>query len=296
MILRSMLFIPADSERKLAKADDSGADAVILDLEDSVATERKAAARAMAREFLETRPAAGSGRKSRIYVRINPLDSAAAFNDLAAVSPGRPDGIMLPKCSGPDDIALIARQLDELERRDGTPAGAIKIVAIAGESARGVLRLGDYAPAVAKLPRLAGLTWGPWDLATDLGAATNKAADGSLGFTYRLAMSMTLLAAKASGVLAIDTVYADFKDEAGLLALCRTIRREGWNGKLAIHPAQVPIIHAGFRPDAEEIAAAERVVAAFAGASTGVVALDGAMLDRPHLMQAQNILALARAG
>ena len=294
MILRSMLFVPADSERKLAKADDAGADAIILDLEDSVAEARKGAARNLAREYLQARPQ--DGRKSQLYVRINPLGTDTSMRDLAAVSSGRPDGILLPKCAGPEDVEFISRQLDGLENRAGALEGSTEIMAIAGETAQGVLALSTYTAAMPRLRRLAGLSWGPWDLATDLGAATNKGADGGYAFTYRLAMSMTLLAAKAARIQAIDTVHAEFKDDSGLLAWCKTIRHEGWNGKLAIHPAQVPIIHEGFRPSPEEVAEAEQIIKAFADATTGVVALNGAMLDRPHLKQAEYILALRNAG
>ena len=294
MILRSMLFVPADSEKKLAKADGTGADAVILDLEDSVSAPRKEAARGLIGEFLRARPQAA--RKARIFMRINPLGTDAPLHDLAAIGPDLPDGIVLPKCSGPEDVAWLSARLDDLENRTGAVKGTTKIVAIAGETARGVLALNAYAASRPNLSRLIGLTWGPWDLAADLGAASNQDIDGNFSFTYRMAMSMTLLAAKAAGVQAIDTVYADLKDDARLLAWCKFVRREGWNGKLAIHPAQVPIIHEGFRPSADEVAAAERVILAFANTAVGVVALDGAMLDLPHLIQARYILALRDAG
>jgi len=284
MTMRSMLFIPGDSEKKLAKADDSKADAIIIDLEDSVTASRKAAARDMAREFLKARPQ--SNRSSKLYVRINPLDTDAALQDLTAVSPGVPDGIMLPKCSGPDDVGTVSRHLDVMG------AQTTRIVAIAGETAKGVLALGSYADAMKRIPRLAGLCWGPWDLAADIGAAGNADAN-NLDFTSRMAMSMTLLAAKAAGLQAIDTAYTDYKDEAGLLKLCRAIRREGWTGKIAIHPAQVPVIHDAFRPDAAEIAHAKRVIEAFAAVKDGVVSMDGVMLDLPHLKQAQCILDAA---
>ncbi len=287
-VLRSLLFIPGDSEKKLAKAAEVKADAIIIDLEDSVAAPRKDAARAMAREFLKTAP-----RRSKLFVRINPLESDAPKHDLAAVMPGRPDGIVFPKAAGAASVEAISKELDALEKQQGLAAGSTPILAIAAESAAGVLTVGEYAKA--KPARLLGLSWGPWDLAADLGAATNRDADGAFGFTYRMAMSMTLLGAKAAGVLAIDTPHTDFKDEQGLLALCKSIRRDGWNGKLAIHPAQVDVINEGFRPSADEVAHAERVIAAFESAATGVASLDGVMLDLPHLKQARNVLALRDA-
>lgn len=287
-LLRSMLFIPGDSEKKLAKAAEVKADAVIVDLEDSVAAPRKDAARKLALEFLKSRPG-----KSKLFVRINPLDSDAPRHDLAAVIAGRPDGIVFPKAAGAASLETISRELDALEKQHGVKAGSTPILAIAAESALGVLTVGEYAKA--KPARLIGLSWGPWDLAADLGAATNRDADGNFGFTYCMAMSMTLVGAKAAGVLAIDTPHTDFRDEQGLLALCKSIRRDGWNGKFAIHPAQVDIINEGFRPSAEEVAHAERVVAAFETAATGVASLDGVMLDLPHLKQARNVLALRDA-
>ena len=226
-------------------------------------------------------------------MRINPLDSEAPLLDLAAVMAGAPDGIVFPKAAGPAAVEVVSHYLDVLEVREGVASGSTPILAIAGESAEGVLNLGGYA--AARLPRLMGLSWGPWDLAADLGAATNRDTDGAYTFTYRLAMSLTLLGAKAAGLQAIDTPYTDFKDDAGLLAWCKTIRRDGWTGKFAIHPAQVPVINEGFKPSSEEVAHAERVVKAFAGVTEGVVSLDGVMLDLPHLKQARGVLALRDA-
>lgn len=289
MLLRAMLFIPGDSEKKLAKAAGVNADAIIIDLEDSVAAGRKNAARQLTLDFLKSTPA----RTSKLFVRINPLDSDAPKKDLAAVIAGRPDGIVFPKAAGTASVEAISKELDALEKQHGLAAGATPILAIAAETAMGVLTVGEYAKA--KPSRLIGLSWGPWDLAADLGAATNRDADGAFGFTYRMAMSMTLLGAKAAGVLAIDTPHTDFRDEQGLLALCKSLRRDGWNGKFAIHPAQVDIINEGFRPSAEEIAHAERVIKAFDGLTDGVASLDGVMLDLPHLKQARNVLALRDA-
>lgn len=288
MILRSMLFIPADSEKKLSKADGVEADALIFDLEDSVATPRKQIGREMINEFMSAR--AQADRKTKFYVRINPLESDAPLRDLAGIMAGKPDGIMVPKVSGPHDVDLISKYLDVLEIEHGAESGSTKIVAITGESSAGVLSFGEYAKV--NLPRMVGMSWGPWDLAADVGAAGNRHEDGSYEFTYRMAMSLSLLGAKAAGVQAIDTAFTEFKDSGGLLKWCKMIRREGWTGKIAIHPAQVPIIHEGFRPSDEEAAHAKRVIAAFASDNEGVASLDGVMLDLPHLKQARNILAL----
>lgn len=293
MPMRSMLFVPADSDKKLAKSDDVKADVLILDLEDAVAPPRKAIARDMAFEYLKARPP--GTRPSKVFVRINPLTMPEAEKDLAVVGAGAPDGIMIPKCAGAEDVLRCSQLLDTIEARSGLPAGSIKIAPIAGESARGVLAMESYARERAHIPRLAALTWGVWDLTVDVGATSHKGPDGKYDFTYQLAMSLTLLAAKAAGVEAIDTVYSDYKDEAGLLALCKDIRRQGWMGKLAIHPAQVPVIHEGFRPPAEDIVYAERVLAAFKSATDGVATLDGAMIDQPHLKQARYILELRDA-
>ena len=207
---------------------------------------------------------------------------------------GKPDGIMVPKASGPQDIDLISKYLDILEIEHGTEASSTKIVAITGESSAVILSLGQYVKT--DLPRLVGMSWGPWDLAADVGAANNRHEDGSYEFTYQMAMSLSLLGAKAAGVQAIDTAFTEFKDSEGLLKWCKMIRREGWTGKVAIHPAQVPIIHEGFRPSDEEVTHAQRVIDAFANEKEGVATLDGVMLDLPHLKQARYILALRDAG
>ncbi len=291
MLLRSMLFIPGDSEKKLAKADDIAADALILDLEDSVAAARKEAGRALTAEFLKSRvPAA---RKSKLFVRINPLESDAPARDLAAIMAGAPDGIVLPKATGPVAVQALTQRIEEHERRAGLEPTTV-IVAISGETAIGVLSASEYAKGVS--PRLAGLSWGPWDLAADLGAAGNTNDAGAFDFTYKLAQSLTLLAAKAAGIQAIDTPHTDFKDERKLLEACKDIRRQGWNGKLAIHPAQIAVIHEGFKPSAEEVAHAQQVIKAFESPESGVASLNGVMLDLPHLKQAQRTMDLHAAG
>ena len=287
---RSFLFVPGDSERKLARAAGSGADALILDLEDSVASSRKASARAMAAEYLGSADPTGPA----CWVRINPLDTPDALADLAAAVRARPAGIMLPKAEGPEDIVRLGHHLSALEVRDGLAADTIPILPVATETARAVLALYRYAQAVP--PRLFGLTWGAEDLSAVLGASNYRRADGRLDATYATVRSLALLAAKACGVAAIDTVYPDFRDTDGLTADTLSARREGFTGRLAIHPDQVAIINAAFSPSAEEVAHAKRVVAAFAAdPAAGVISLDGRMLDLPHLKQAQHLLALRNA-
>ncbi len=292
-MLRSLLFVPGDSERKLAKAEDSGADAVILDLEDSVAPARKAIARAQVAEFLsDHRP---GNRTPELWVRINPLDGLHAEADLKAIAAGAPNGIMLPKAEGPVDVQRLSETLDRLETESGLSAGFMKILPIATETAKAPFRLGDYADA--HLARLAGLTWGAEDLSSALGASTNRDADGQWLFTYQLVRSLTLLAAHASGVQAIDTLFVDFRDLEGLEKSCQQSRSEGFTGRLAIHPAQVAIINASFQPTDEEIALARQVVAAFAAdPDAGVVGIDGRMYDLPHLQQARRVLSLGSVG
>lgn len=285
MTLRSFLFVPGDSEKKLAKGATSGADALILDLEDSVAPDHKPTARAMVVDYLAKQP-----RTPELWVRINPM-AEGGLDDLVAVVRAAPDGLVVPKVDHPDDLARLSLMLDALERRDGV-ARPIRLMPVATETARAGFGLGAYADAV--LPRLYGLTWGAEDLATALGAAGNRDPDGGWGFTFRMVRAQCLMAAYAAGVAAIDTLYADFRDEAGLRAESIAAAREGFTGRLAIHPAQVAAINAAFTPDAADINHARRVVAAFAASpGTGVVGLDGKMLDRPHLKQAEALLARA---
>lgn len=286
--LRSFLFIPGDSDKKLGKVDDCGADAVILDLEDAVAPANKAAAREKVTALLKARPRVG--RQVQLWVRINPLDTPMALDDLAAVVAGAPDGLMLPKANGPEDVRTLSHHLDALETAFGVTRGSIRILPVATETAIAPFRLGDYASA--GLERLAGLTWGAEDLATAVTASTNLGRDGQWALTFRLVRSLTLLAAHAAGVQAIDTLYVDFRDEEGLIASSRAARAEGFSGRIAIHPAQVAGINAAFTPSEEEVAHARRVVVAFTEAGdVGAVGLDGRMLDIPHLKQARQVLA-----
>ena len=288
--LRSFLFIPGDSAKKLGKADGAGADALILDLEDAVMPDSKPLARDLVGEFLRHRPR--ETRSSQLWVRVNPLDSGLILDDLVAIVGGAPDGLMLPKCAGPDDVRTLSNYLDALEAQAGIKPGSILILPVATETAAAPFTLGDYR--VARLSRLFGLTWGAEDLATDIGASTNRDSDGGWAQTYRLVRSLTLLGAKAAGVQAIDTLFIDFRDEAGLRAASQASRAEGFTGRIAIHPAQVAAINESYTPSDAEIAHARRVIAAFAAApGTGTVGLDGRMIDIPHLKQAQALLASA---
>ena len=282
--MRSLLFVPADSEKKLAKAPESGADVLLLDLEDSIGAARKPLAREMARDYLATRPQAGP----LCYVRVNALETGLTLADLAMVMPSRPDGIVLPKCNAAADVQRLDHYLSALEARDGLAAGQTRILPIATETAAALFGLGSY---VAAGPRLIGLSWGAEDLAAAVGASSNRRADGAFDDLFRLARSLCLAAAAAADVLAVDTVFTDFRDLAGLEAETIAARRAGFRAKMAIHPAQVETINRAFTPSAAERDWAERVVAAYEAApGAGVVALDGRMLDRPHLKQALRLL------
>jgi citrate lyase subunit beta/citryl-CoA lyase len=290
--LRSLLFIPGDSDKKLAKVAGCGADAVILDLEDAVAPANKPAARDRVAQFLRAFDRhAGS---PELWVRINPLDSGMAESDLAAIVPARPDGIVQPKPDGPQDVAKVSSLLDHMELAHGLKPGSIGIIPVATETAIAPFRLGEYAGA--GLTRLRGLTWGAEDLAAALEATGNRGRDGDWLFTYRLVRSLTLMAAHAAGVPAIETLHADFKDEAGLLSSSRQARAEGFSGRLAIHPAQVAPINEGFTPSEDEVAFARRVITAFESEpDAGTVGIDGKMFDIPHLKAALRTLRLAGA-
>jgi len=282
--LRSFLFVPADSERKLAKAAEAGADVLLLDLEDSVGAERKPAARAMAAKWLGTagRPAA--------FVRVNAFDTGLTFLDLAAIMAARPDGIMLPKCTGAADVRRLAAALDALEAREGIAAGSTRIMPIATETAGALFTLGQYARTS---PRLAALTWGAEDLAAAVGARANK-HEGIFDDLFRMARALCLAGAASADVAAIDTVYPDFRDGAGFARECDDARRMGFWGKMAIHPGQVAAINDAFTPTEAERAHAQAIVDAFAAApGAGVVSLDGRMVDRPHLVAARRVLGLS---
>ncbi len=287
MALRSMLFVPADSDRKLHNALHSAPDALIIDLEDSVAPARKALARAAAAQYIEAQAA---GCAAQLYVRINPLDGALALGDLAAVVVPGLAGVMLPKICNAADVQRLGHCLDALEARAGMAPGSVRIVPVATETAAAMLSMGSFAST--PLPRLAGMTWGAEDLSTAIGAISNRDADGGpLSPLYELAGAMCLCSAAAAGVPAIDTLYADFRDAAGLAAACALSRRRGFKGRIAIHPDQVDTINSAFTPSAAEREHAQRIVDAFAAhPDAGTLSLDGVMLDIPHLTQAQQTL------
>lgn len=288
-MLRSLLFVPGDSERKQAKALSSAADALILDLEDSVAPERLPLAREQVASLLAAQPAR-SGQQ--LWVRTNPLSGGKLLEDLAAVIAGAPSGLVIPKVSRPAELLEVHHYLCALEAKLGLPLHSTKLIVVATETARAVLTLAEY-PVAAE--RLVGLTWGAEDLSAALGASSKHDADGSLSFTYQLARSLCLLTARASNVQPIDTLYANFKDAQGLQVDAARARRDGFTGKIAIHPDQVDVINAAFTPSAAEVARAAQIVSAFEQRpDAGVLSLDGEMLDRPHLVQAQRILDIAR--
>lgn len=283
---RSWLFAPGDSERKMDKATASAADIVIFDLEDAVAETEKPKARAMVAAFLQANVQA----RARLWVRINPIQGPHALADLAAVMPAAPVGIMFPKPRGRADAELLDHYLTAFEAAAGSEIGATKVMLLATEMPESMLAIGSYAD----VPRIAAMSWGAEDLATALGASDNRGDFGGYGFTYELARSLCLVGAAAAGVPAIETIHADFRDEAGLRKRVAAVRRAGYRGMLAIHPAQVDVINEGFTPSAEEIAAAQEIVDVFAAnPGVGTIGHKGAMLDRPYLARAQAVLAQA---
>ena len=284
--MRSLLFVPADGGSKLDKAMVSGADAIIIDLEDSITPERKGQARAAALEFLNS--AVSKKQRPRILVRINGLDTGMTDADLDAVVAGKPDAIVFPKAEGGSTVIHLDAKLTAREAIAGLPEGSIKILAQAVESATGLFAAGTYRNASK---RLIGLTWGPEDLSAELGAESNRDEHGMLTAPYRLARNICLYAAAAAKLPAIETVYVDFRNSEGLRRDTQDARRDGFNGRLAIHPAQVAVINAVFTPTLEEIEKAKMVVAAFAAQPrAGAVGIDGKMFDRPHLIRAQRLL------
>lgn len=287
--MRSWLFVPADSSAKLEKATSAGADVLILDLEDSVAPEAKGKARANAARFLGNR----RGPTPLLFVRVNALDTPLAEDDLATAMPGAPDGILLPKAGGGRDIARLDAKLTAHEALCGIEERQTRIAAIATETAASLFTLGSYAGAS---PRLSALTWGAEDLSTELGSSAVRDETGRLTPPYELVRTLCLAGAVAAGAAPIDGIYSAYGDTSGLRAECALAARDGFTGKLAIHPAQVPLINAVFSPSEKEIAGARRIVAAFEEAGNpGVLSLDGKMLDRPHLRRAERLLRRAGA-
>ena len=282
-----MLFVPGDSERKFAKAAGIGADALILDLEDAVSPSMKAEARAMVAARLDD-PAP---RDWAFYVRVNPFDTGLTLTDLAAVVRPGLDGIVLPKADGAADLERLGFYLDAFETAAGMAAGAVKVVVVATETAQAMFQLGSYTPAH---PRLAGLTWGAEDLSAAIGAVTPRHDDGSWTETYRHVRSWSLFAAAAAGVAPLETLWANYRDGEGLAADCLAARRDGFTGRIAIHPDQIAIINECFSPSDADVLHARRVVAAFAAQpDAGTIGIDGKMYDRPHLTAAEKTLAAA---
>jgi citrate lyase subunit beta/citryl-CoA lyase len=287
--MRSLLFAPADSARKLNKAMSSGADALIIDLEDSIALDSKARARDSAAAFLKD--AMANTQRPYLIVRVNGLQTGLTDADLDAITPAKPDAIMLPKAEGGAAIVHAAAKLAVREAQSDLPDSHIKILPIATETAAALFMVGTFAGARA---RLIGMTWGAEDLSAELGARANRDEQGRFLDPYRLARSLCLAGAAAAAVPAIDTVFVDFRNDPGFRRECEEACRDGFVGKMAIHPAQVPIINEVFTPSADAIAHAQTVVAAFAAApGAGVVGIGGVMYDRPHLTRAKQLLARA---
>ena len=283
---RSWLFVPGNSDRKMEKAAASPADIVLLDLEDAISEEGKPRARSMVSAFLAAHPQ----ERARLWVRINPLRGPHALSDLVAVMVGHPGGIMLPKVSGRTDVELLSQYLAALEVVSGIEQGSTPVIALTIETGEAVFTMGAYAD----VPRMVALSWGAEDLAASLGASENRSADGSYGFTYELARSLCLLGAAAAGVAAIETIHADFSDEAGLRKRAEQVRRAGFRGMLAIHPNQVSVINDAFTPTADELGRAQEIVDLFAAnPGVGTIGYKGAMVDRPYLARAQTLLKLA---
>jgi citrate lyase subunit beta/citryl-CoA lyase len=267
----------------MTKAVESNADIALLDLEDAVAVENKPMARQMVQDLIR----ANAGHRARIWVRINPLDGPYALDDLAAILSAQPGGIMLPKVYGRADVERLDHYLSALEVANGLEEGSTPVIILL-ETAEAMFKTGDYKG----VRRLVALTWGAEDLADSVGAMSNLNADGSFSFTFELARSLTLLGAAAAAVPAVETICADYKDLEALKARAEMVRRNGFRGMLAIHPAQVDVINAAFTPSAEDIAEAQEIVEIFrANPGVGAIGYKGGMLDRPFLSRAQQLLA-----
>jgi len=287
--MRSLLFLPGDSERKLEKGFASEADILLIDLEDSVAPDGKPRARALAAAAIAERRAANPGR---IYVRVNDLASGFLDDDLGAIVPAGPTGIMLPKAVGLADIEHLSARLRVHEAEAGLGDGVLRVLPIMTENAPGFFAAATFERGH---PRLSGLTWGAEDLSAAIGARASRDEAGRYTDVFRLARAATILAASAAEVAAIDTVFVNFRDSQGLRAECAEAERDGFTGKLAIHPDQVAIINEVFTPSAEAVGEARAVIDAFAAAGNpGVVGFGGRMYDRPHLRRAERLLARVR--
>ncbi len=289
-IIRSWLFVPGDSERKLEKARDNPADALILDLEDAVSDDRQDVARSLLTDYLRDRT---DRSRQQLWVRINPIDSPLALGDLAAVMRGTPNGICLPKPYSADDVNTLANYLSALEASEGLDEGSTKIICVATETADALLRFESYLDGITN--RLTAMTWGAEDLMAALGATDNRVpGTDEYDAPFLLARSLTLTTARAIGAQPVGGVFTNFRDSEALAEECARDRRNGFIGKLAIHPGQVEVINEAFTPTPEECDWARKVVAAFeASPGVGAIGLEGKMLDMPHLKQARSVLALA---
>jgi citrate lyase subunit beta/citryl-CoA lyase len=283
---RSWLFAPGDSDKKMEKATAGPADIVLIDLEDAVAESEKPKARTMVHDFIKGQ---ATGHE-RIWVRVNPMDGPHTLADLAAVMPARPGGIMLPKVYGRPDVDRLDHYLSALEVANGIEQGSTRVIVLITETAAAMFTTGDYKDA----PRVVALTWGAEDLADSIGASSNRNPDGSYSFTYELARSLCLLGAASAGVAPIETIQGDFRDLETLRKRAEGVRRDGYRGMLAIHPAQVDVINEAFTPSAEELGQAQEIVDLFAAnPGVGAIGYKGGMLDRPYLARAQTLLAQA---
>ena len=288
MRMRSWLFAPGDSAKKMAKAADSAADVAIFDLEDAVAPEAKKEARKTVADAL------GQAQdRSRLWVRINPLDTDMPLEDLAAIMPAGPGGIMLPKAEGPDQVRRLDNYLSALEVSCGTAPGSTPVAVLATETTGSMFEAGNYRG----VPRLAAMSWGAEDLSDSIGAQANTDEAGRYDPAYELARTLCLLGASRAGVPAIETIAADFRDLEGLEKRARMVRRQGFRGMLAIHPAQIDPINEAFTPSEAEIEEARTVVALFEdNPGKGTIGHGGKMYDRPHLSRARQLLAQLTQG
>jgi len=292
MATRSWLFVPGDSEKKLSKVMGTSADVVVVDLEDAVAPGAKETARRLACSWLDAHlQQVLSGTRQRRWVRINALDTPLWRDDLAAIMPAKPRGIMVPKVQGPEQLRVLAAELYELEQRTGIPTGSTEIMPLVSETPRAALSIASYGDPNLSMPRLAGLTWGAEDLSSAIGATRKRDKDGNWTDLFRMVRSQMLLAAHAMGVAAIDTLHSDFKDLEGLKRIARASYKDGFTGMLAIHPDQVKTINQAFSPSEEDIVHALAVVEAFAdNPNVGALQIDGKLLEKPHLEQARRTL------
>lgn len=288
--MRSWLFIPADDEKKLGKGVTSGADVLLLDLEDAVAPSRKADARKVCADYI--RATKDQAKRPRLVVRINALDTSYWADDLAGIVAAGPDGVMLPKPRGGSDVHTLSIALDHAEQGAGIAAGSIKIIAIATETPLSLITMSSYVGASA---RLDALTWGAEDLSAAIGARSNRDADGRTWTSpFRLARDLCLMTAVAANALPIDTVYVNFRDGEGLRLEAEEAARDGFVGKMAIHPNQVAVLNEVFTPKPEELAFAQEIIAAFRdNPAAGVVGIGGKMIDKAHLALAERLMARA---